>query len=118
MVTCIASTLVALDTPRHTAEFARHPPRSSRSRPGHMSPPPRLLWSPARSVQVTIAAGAALAAGWSLVAYGTGRVPPGPGFGLAALALVVVRALTRPYGVPLPGHRFSSYVLRTRRSPV
>src|SRR5216683_2300921 len=113
MVTCIASTLVALDTPRHTAEFARHPPRSSRSRPGHMSPPPRLLWSPARSVQVTIAIGAALAAGWSLVAYGTGRVPAGPGFGLAALALVVVGALTRRYGVSLPGNGFSSYVLGT-----
>src|SRR5713226_8409883 len=113
MVTCIASTLVALDTPRYTAEFARHPPRSSRSRPGHMSPPPRLLWSPARSVQVTIAIGATLAAGWSLVAYGTGRVPPGPGFGLAALALVVVGALTRRYGVSLPGNGFSSYVLGT-----
>src|SRR5260370_40051192 len=98
MVTCIASTLVALDTPRHTAEFARHPPRSSRSRPGHMSPPPRLLWSPARSVQVTIAAGAALAAGCSLVPYGTGRVPPGPGFGLAPPAPVVVCALAPPSG--------------------
>src|SRR6266852_1783519 len=80
MVTCMASTLVALDTPRHTAEFARHPPRSSRSRPGHMSPLPRLLWSPARSVQVTIA---------------------------------VVGALTRRYGVSLPGNGFSSYVLGT-----
>jgi len=62
---------------------------------------------------VTIAIGAALAAGWSLVAYGTGRVPAGPGFGLAALALVVVGALTRRYGVSLPGNGFSSYVLGT-----
>jgi len=78
-----------------------------------MSSPPRLLWSPARSVQVTIAVGATLAAAWSLVAYGTGRIPPGPGFGLAALALVIVGALTRRYGVSLPGNGFSSYVLGT-----
>src|SRR6267378_1139533 len=113
MVTCISSTIVALDTPRHTAEFARHPPRSSRSRPGRMSQSPRLRWSPARFVQVTIAVGAALAVGWSLFAYGTGRNPPGPGFGLAALALVVGGALTRRYGVSLPGNGFSSYVLGT-----
>ena len=78
-----------------------------------MSPRLRQPRSPARAVQVPITLGAAFAVGWSLFAYGSGRVPLGPGFGLAALALVAVGALTRRYGVSLPGNGFSSYVLGT-----
>src|SRR2546427_12265623 len=74
-----------------------------------MSPRLRQPRSPARAVQVPITLGAAFAVGWSLFAYGSGRVPLGPGFGLAALALVAVGALTRRYGAALRGHGFSSY---------
>src|SRR2546425_6126410 len=103
--------IVALDTPRHTAEFARHPLHARRSGPRRMSPRPRLPWSPARAVQIPITLGAAVALGWSLVTYGSGRVPLAPGFGMATLALVAVGALTRRYGVSLRGNGFSSYVL-------
>src|SRR3989442_2526757 len=113
MVTCMRGTIVALDTPRHTAEFARHPLHSRRSGPRRMSPRPQLPWSPARAVQIPITLGAAVALGWSLVTYGSGRVPLAPGFGMATLALVAVGALTRRYGVSLPGNGFSSYVLGT-----
>src|SRR3989441_1322716 len=78
-----------------------------------MSPRLRLPQSPARAVQVPIFLGAAVAFGWSLVAYGSGRVALTPGFGIATLTLVAVGALTRRYGVSLPGNGFSSYVLGT-----
>jgi len=76
-----------------------------------MSPRLQLPWSPARAVQAPIILGAAVALGWSLLAYGSGRTPLGPGGGIAALALVAIGALTRRYGVSLPGNGFSSYVL-------
>ena len=48
-----------------------------------MSPRPRLSWSPARAVQIPITLGATVALGWSLVTYGSGRVPVASGFGMA-----------------------------------
>lgn len=48
---------------------------------------------------------------WALLAYGSGRASLGPGFGPTLVALAVVGALTRRFGIPLPGNGFSSYVL-------
>jgi methyl-accepting chemotaxis protein len=76
-----------------------------------MSSRPRLPWSPALAVRALISLAAAAAVGWALVAYISGRTPLGPGFGLTLTALIVAGALTRRYGVALPGNGFSSYVL-------
>src|SRR2546428_10439388 len=77
-----------------------------------MSPRLRQPRSPARAVQVPITLGAAFAVGWSLFAYGSGRVPLGPGFRLAALALVAVGALTRRLLPSLPGGGVRYHALR------
>ncbi len=71
----------------------------------------RLPWSRARAVQLPITLGAAVAFGWSLIAYVSGRSALDPGFGIATLTLIAVGALSRRYGVSLPGNGFSSYVL-------
>jgi methyl-accepting chemotaxis protein len=76
-----------------------------------MSSPSRLPLSPALAVRTIVALGAAAAFGWSLYAYWTGRAVMGPGFSVTALALVLVGAFTRRYGIDLPGNGFSSYVL-------
>lgn len=64
-----------------------------------------------RAVRAVVALGALAAVLWSLAGYVGGRWPAGGGFVLAGLALVAAGALTRRWGIPLPGNGFSSYVL-------
>ena len=60
-------------------------------------------------VVISIAALASFAAG--LVAYASGQVPAGENLPLAGALLVLIAAITRRYGISLPGNGFSSYVL-------
>src|SRR5205085_1207478 len=49
--------------------------------------------------------------GAGLVAYVSGQVPAGENLPLAGAVLVLIAAITRRYGISLPGNGFSSYVL-------
>jgi methyl-accepting chemotaxis protein len=95
--------IVALDTSRHTPEFARHP------YPTGMSPLPRLRLVRAAIVQALVSLGAVAAIAGAVVAFATNRAPLGSL--LEVLALIGVGALTRRYGIGLPGRGFSSYLL-------
>lgn len=76
-----------------------------------MSPIPRLHATLGRILRGTVSLGALASVAWAGISYGSGRAPLGTGFVPEALALVAVGALTRRYGVPLPGNGFSSYIL-------
>src|SRR6266566_3491851 len=60
-------------------------------------------------VIVSLAGLAAFGAG--LVAYARGTAPTGDNLVLAGVALIVAAALSRRYGIALPGNGFSSYVV-------
>src|SRR5258706_15047837 len=60
-------------------------------------------------VIVSLAGLAAFGAGFG--AYARGWVPAGENLALAAVALIVAAALSRRYGIALPGNGFSSYVV-------
>jgi len=72
---------------------------------------PRLALAPAFVVRSLVSLGALAAVAWAATAYATGRVAAGPGFWSGLAALGAAGALTRRYGVPLPGNGFSSYIL-------
>ncbi len=76
-----------------------------------MSPSLRLRTAPASLVPIIVALGALLAVGVAFSGYATGRLSTGGTFPLALLGLVVAGALTRRFGIALPGNGFSSYVL-------
>jgi methyl-accepting chemotaxis protein/putative methionine-R-sulfoxide reductase with GAF domain len=76
-----------------------------------MSPLPRSRAVPATLVPVVVALGALAAIGVAFAGYATARLATGGNFALALTGLVVVGALTRRFGIPLPGNGFSSYVL-------
>lgn len=76
-----------------------------------MSPSLRLRTAPASFVPGIVGLGALLAVGLAFAGYATGRLSTGGSFPLALLGLVVVGALTRRFGIALPGNGFSSYVL-------
>src|SRR3989440_1375906 len=76
-----------------------------------MSSLPRVKASPALLPRALVSFGALVAIGWAAFAYGSGAARAGAGFATELLALAVVGALTRRYGIPLPGTGFSSYVL-------
>ncbi|HEX4574375.1 MAG TPA: hypothetical protein VH158_04540, partial [Gemmatimonadales bacterium] len=76
-----------------------------------MGASPRLTLSPALMVRALVSLGAVVAIGGAVAAYVSGRVSVGGGIGEEILALVVVGALTRRYGIPLPGNGFCSYIL-------
>src|SRR3989442_1307372 len=76
-----------------------------------MSSLPRVKASPALLPRALVSFGALVAIGWAAFAYGSGAARAGPGFATELLALAVAGALTRRYGIPLPGNGFSSYVL-------
>src|SRR3989441_687387 len=65
--------------------------------------PPTRMSSPTTTAIVSFGAG--------LTAYVSGRVLPGETLPLAGALLVLVAAVTRRYGIALPGNGFSSYVL-------
>ena len=76
-----------------------------------MSPLPRSRAVPTTLVPVVVALGALAAIGVAFAGYATARLATGGTFALALTGLVVVGALTRRFGIPLPGNGFSSYVL-------
>src|SRR5881628_2743418 len=76
-----------------------------------MSSLPRVQASPALLPRALVSLGALFAIGWAALGYASGAARAGPGFTTELLALAVVGALTRRYGIPLPGNGFSSYVL-------
>ncbi|HMA42777.1 MAG TPA: methyl-accepting chemotaxis protein [Gemmatimonadales bacterium] len=76
-----------------------------------MSPLPRSRSMPATIVPVIVALGALAAIGVAFAGYASARLATGGSFALALTVLVVIGALTRRYGIPLPGNGFSSYVL-------
>src|SRR5213083_1279680 len=66
---------------------------------------------PALIVRVVVAIAALVSFGAGLAAYVYGWVPAGENLPLAGALLVLVAAITRRYGIALPGNGFSSYVL-------
>jgi methyl-accepting chemotaxis protein/putative methionine-R-sulfoxide reductase with GAF domain len=76
-----------------------------------MSPLPRLRAVPATLVPTVVSLGALAAIGVAFAGYASQRLVTTGSFGLALIGLVVVGALTRRFGIALPGNGFSSYVL-------
>src|SRR5437667_24159 len=71
----------------------------------------RVQAAPAQHQRALVTLGALFAIGWAALAYASGAARAGPGSAMELLARAVVGALTRRYGIPLPGNGFSSYVL-------
>ena len=76
-----------------------------------MSALSRLKASPGLLVRALVALGAVLAIVAAAAAYARGHATVRPGLALELLILVAVGALTRRYGIALPGNGFSSYIL-------
>lgn len=76
-----------------------------------MSPLPRSRAVPASIVPAVVALVALGAVGVAFLGYASGRLATVGSFPLALGGLVVVGALTRRFGIELPGNGFSSYVL-------
>ena len=74
-----------------------------------MRPPSR--FSAALLVRVAVSLAAIVACGAGIAAYVNGRLPAGENLPLAGALLVLIAAITRRYGIALPGNGFSSYVL-------
>src|SRR2546425_1787842 len=72
----------------------------------------RFSTAPALFVRVAVSLAAIVSFGAGLAAYVNGRVPAGENLPLAGALLLLVAAVTRRYGIALPGNGFSSYVLR------
>src|SRR6266705_2707121 len=66
---------------------------------------------PALIVRVVVAIAALVSFGAGLAAYVNGWVPAGENLPLAGALLILVAAITRRYGIALPGYGFSSFVL-------
>ncbi len=71
----------------------------------------RLRTAPATLVPGVVSLGAVLAVGVAFAGYATGRLSTSGTFPIALAGLVAVGALTRRFGIALPGNGFSSYVL-------
>ena len=71
----------------------------------------RLRTAPATFVPGVVSLGALLALGVAFAGYATGRLSTSGTFPTALAGLVAVGALTRRFGIALPGNGFSSYVL-------
>jgi methyl-accepting chemotaxis protein len=67
--------------------------------------------APALVVRVAVSLAALASFGAGLAAYANGSMPAGENLPLAGALLVLIAALTRRYGIALPGNGFSSYVL-------
>src|SRR5438445_646446 len=76
-----------------------------------MSLPPRSKTPPGVLVRALVSLGAIVAIVAAVVAYVRDPAALGPGLGPEFVALVVVGALTRRYGIALPGNGFASYIL-------
>src|SRR2546430_917300 len=73
--------------------------------------PSRVSGAAALIVRIVVSIAALVSSGAGLVAYVNGRVPAGENLPLAGTLLVLAAAITRRYGIALPGNGFSSYVL-------
>src|SRR5437867_12967569 len=71
----------------------------------------RLKASPGLLVRALVALGAVAAAAAGLAAFASRPVPLGADVAEEIAGLVVVGALSRRYGIALPGNGFSSYIL-------
>jgi hypothetical protein len=71
----------------------------------------RLRTAPANLVPGVVALGAVVAIGVAFAGYATGRLSTTGTFPGALAGLVALGALTRRFGIALPGNGFSSYVL-------
>src|SRR6266550_5257669 len=76
-----------------------------------MSALSRLKVSSGLLVRALVALGAVAALAAGLAAFASRRVPLGPDVAQEIVVLVVVGALTRRYGIALPGNGFSSFIL-------
>src|SRR3989442_3085821 len=76
-----------------------------------MSLPPRSKPPPGVRARALVSRGAIVAIVAAVVAYVRDPAALGPGLGPEFVALVVVGALTRRYGIALPGNGFASYIL-------
>jgi methyl-accepting chemotaxis protein len=76
-----------------------------------MSALSRLKASPGLLVRVLVGLAAVAAIAAALAAYASRRAPFGADLAEEMLLLAVVGALTRRYGIALPGNGFSSYIL-------
>jgi len=86
-------------------------PRATSPTLRDMRLPSRFSAAPALIVRLAVSIAALVSFGAGLVAYVNGRVPAGQNLPLAGAVLVLVAAITRRYGIALPGNGFSSYVL-------
>src|SRR5258707_4053681 len=66
---------------------------------------------PALIIRIAVTTAALVSFGAGLVAYVNGWVPAGENLPLAGALLILVAAITRRYGIALPGNGFSSFVL-------
>src|SRR5206468_2845137 len=66
---------------------------------------------PALIIRIAVATAALVSFGAGLIAYINGWVPAGENLPLAGALLILVAAITRRYGIALPGNGFSSFVL-------
>src|SRR2546429_6965265 len=94
--------MVALHRSRQGADLAPSLPMSAFS---------RLKASPGLLVRALVALGAVAAVAAGLAAFAFRSVPLGADVAEEIAVLVVVGALTRRYGIALPGNGFSSYIL-------
>src|SRR6266576_15194 len=76
-----------------------------------MSALSRLKVSSGLLVRALVALGAVAALAAGLAAFASRRAPLGPDVAQEIVVLVVVGALTRRYGIALPGNGFSSFIL-------
>jgi len=86
-------------------------PRATSPTLRDMRLPSRVSAAPALIVRLAVSVAALVSFGAGLVAYVNGRLPAGQNLPLAGALLVLVAAITRRYGIALPGNGFSSYVL-------
>jgi methyl-accepting chemotaxis protein len=66
---------------------------------------------PALIVRLAVSLAALVSFGAGVIAYTSGRVAAGPSLPLAGVLLILIAAMTRRYGIALPGNGFSSYVV-------
>jgi hypothetical protein len=66
---------------------------------------------PALIVRLAVSLAALVSFGAGIIAYASGSVPAGADLPLAGALLVLIAAMTRRFGIALPGNGFSSYVI-------
>jgi methyl-accepting chemotaxis protein len=66
---------------------------------------------PALIVRLAVSLAALVSFGAGVIAYTSGSVPAGPDLPLAGALLILIAAMTRRFGIALPGNGFSSYVI-------